>query len=239
MGRAPALIAILAFAACGEDVSNGDAGVDDAHPGAIDADLVNFSFTGTFLDWDSTTTAPCPIVGAKWYATYDDSRVAITDADGAFSIRLASYTPLLDVVPPANASGCANGSYPQHGIAIAPPAVVAAGGAFQARSMTTARLSTFFASIGTPFDPARGHLLVHVNGVPRSLSITGNHGLPQTFDGAVWTAGDAGRDVFFPNIEITGTTPMTTVAVTGGNALGLGAVPIAAGAFTYMAVVLN
>jgi hypothetical protein len=204
-----------------------------------DADLVNFELTGTYLDWDSPAIVPCPIVDAKWYATYDDSRVAMTDANGRFSISLASYTPLLDIVPPDAPSTCASGRYELHGIAIAPPAVVRAGGTFIARSLTTARVASFYASFGAGFDANRGHLLIHVDGAPRTLTITGAHDPAQTFNGTTWGAGDLGSDVFFPNIELTGMTPMTTVTVAGGNALGLGSVPLAGGSITYMTVILN
>lgn len=200
---------------------------------------MNYTFSGRFLDWDATPAAPCPIVGAKWYATYDDTRVAVTDRDGAFAIRLASYTPLLDIEPPSEASACAGGTYGLHGIAIAPPAVVEAGGGFEARTMTSARAAAFYAGFGATFDATRGNLLVHVTGVPRALAVSGAHGPAQAFTGTAWQAGDTGRDVFFPNIELGGMMPMTTVTVTGGNAVGLGAVPLAAGAITYMAVILR
>lgn len=239
MGRASALIAVAVCAACDGSAARSDADLGDVGSAGVDADLVNFTFRGRYLDWDSTSAAPCPIVAAKWYATYDDSRVSVTDSEGVFSLRLAAYTPLLDVLPPAAASACAEGTYTLHGIAIAPPAVVAAGGELTARSMTTARIATFYASIGAAFDASRGHLLVHVNGPPRALAITGSHGPVQSFSGSAWSPGDSGTDVFFPNIELSGAMPTTTVTATGGNALGLGSVPLVAGAITYMPVVLR
>lgn len=225
MGRASALI-LLALAACDDAASPPDA--------APDADLVDFAFTGTFLDWDS----PCPIAGATWTATYDDQRTTTTDASGAFTLSLASYTALVDVTPPAERSACAGGTYALPGIAIAPPAVSLANGVVVARSMTQSRVATFYAAIGAPFDPTRGHLLVHVNGTPRAFSIAEPHAAPQASDGSAWSAGDTGADVFFPNIEIP-LSKRATVTVAGGNAIGLGAVQLAPGAITYMTVILR
>lgn len=236
MGRAPALIGLglgFALAAC-------DGTSDHLDAGAADADLVSFPFTGTYLDWDSTAAAPCPIAGATWTARYDDTRVATTDDAGRFTMSLASYTPLLDVAPPAAPSACAGGSYQLRALAIAPPAVVLAGGTFTARAFTPARAATFYASFGAAFDLAHGNVLVHVNGAPRELSISSAHDPAQIFDGAVWAAGATGADVMFPNIELGGgATAMTTVSVAGGNALGLGSVPLEPGTITYMAVILR
>ncbi len=225
MGRAPALIA-LALAACDGTVSTPDA--------LVDADLVDFTFSGTFIDWDT----PCPIDGATWTATYDDHRTTMTDGTGAFTLALASYTALVDVTPPSEPSACTGGRYAIPGIAIAPPAVSLANGTFVARSLTEARAATFYASFGAAFEPTRGNLLIHVNGTPRAFSITEPHAPTQAFTGTAWSAGDTGVDVVFPNIEI----PMSqraTVTVAGGNAIGLGAVELVPGAITYMTVILR
>ena len=80
MGRASALSALLLASACGSSgQSNADAGTDST----IDASLVFFPVTGAYIDWDATSAAPCPIVGAKWFAHYDDTHVAMTDANGS------------------------------------------------------------------------------------------------------------------------------------------------------------
>lgn len=229
MGRAPALIAV-AVAAC-----DGTGATPDAAP---DADLVDFTFTGTFVDWDATTAAPCPIAGATWTATYDDQRTTTTDETGAFILALASYTALVDVTPPAGPSTCAGGTYAIPGIAIAPPAVSLAGGVVVARGLTQARAATFYAAFGAAFDPMRGNLLIHVNGTPRAFAIAEPHAPEQAYSGTSWSAGDTGVDVMFPNIEI----PMSrraTVSVSGGNAVGLGAVQLAPGTITYMTVILR
>lgn len=229
MDRAGALI-LLGIAACGDGGSSPDA--------AADANLVDFAYTGTLLDWDSAGITPCPVVGATLTATYDDQRTTTTDAAGRFTLGLASYTPLVDIVPPAEASSCAGDGYALPLIAIAPPAVSLAGSLIEARAMTRKRVTSFFAALGTPFDPARGHVLVHVNGTPRAFSIAEPHAAAQAFDGTAWSAGDTGRDVFFPNVEIPAPA-RATVTVAGGNAIGLGAVQLAPGAITVMTVILR
>lgn len=237
MGRAPALIALLA-AACGDPdppvLAGPDAGGEDAPP---DADLVNFRFTGTYLDWDSTAAAPCPIAGARWTARHDGSRTATTDDAGAFTLALASYLVELDVEPPAEASPCAAppGRYDLPAAAIVPPAVFHAGGRFVARSPTMARAAAFYASFGAAFDATRGHLLVHLDGPPRAVSISAPHAPAQAWDGAAWAAGATGADVFFPNVDLTGDEP-ATVTIAGG-AIGAGSVVLPAGALTFMTVI--
>jgi hypothetical protein len=228
MGRTQALILAAMLSACDKPGAVADAPPVAADAASSDADLVDFAFTGTLLDWDSTASSVVPIANAVWTATYDSSRVATTDANGVFTIRLASYTPLLDVVMPPSSD------YAIDAIAIAPPAVFYAGGTFTARAMTTTRVTTFYASVGEPFDATKGALLVHVDGEPRTVSITGDHAAAQAFDGSTWAPGASGQDVFFPNIALGGDEPMTTVTTTG--ALGTGSVPLAPGKLTYMAI---
>ncbi len=136
-------------------------------------------------------------------------------------------------------SECANpqSSYSIPGLAISQPAVFYGGGAFTARSLTNARVATFYAGFGSTFDSTRGALLVHVDGSQHVVSIDYAHGAVQSFDGTTWESGDSGLDVFFPNIDLSGGT-MTTVSVAGG-ATGTGSVPLAAGTITYMAVIGN
>jgi hypothetical protein len=243
MGRAPALIVALIGACSSRSGTHApDAAIADSTADAAsgsDADLVDYPFTGAFLDWDSTTAAPCPIVGATWAAHYDASRTTTTDASGTFTLTLASWLNILDVTPPAGASACASpsASYTIPGIAIPTPAVIHAGGAFEARSLTTARVATFYASFGATFDASRGQLFVHVDGAPRAVSISYPSGPAQAFDGNAWGTGATGVDVFFPNIDLSGGM-MPAVTVDGG-ATGTGGVPLAAGSITYMTVITN
>ncbi len=239
MGRAPTLIAALLATAC--DASSNvtaDAASPDV-PAIPDADLMSYPFTGAMLDWDSTTAAPCPIVGAEWVTQYDTSRVGITDANGAFTMPLTSYTQLVDIEPPATTTTCTipPSSYQLRGLAIVPPAIHYGGGHFVARSLTMARAASFYASFGASFDTTRAHMLVHVDGPPRAVSITRAHAGAQAFDGTSWAAGSSGIDVYFPNIDLTGGA-MTIVSVAGG-AIGTGSVSLPAGKILYLTVIAN
>lgn len=242
MGRAPALTLLAAIAsACdgnADDVARPDATID-AVPDAMppDTDFINFPFTARFLDWDSTASTPCPIVGATWTVRFDKSRVATTDVNGTLTIPLTNYLPLLDITPPAAASTCTNpnSTYTIPGIAVAPPAVVLAGGNYVVRSLTMARVASFYGAVGAPFDATRGNLFVHVDGESRAVSISSPHAPVQVFDGDSWGPGATGTDVFFPNIELAANA-MTIVTVAGG-AFATGAVPLAPGAITYMTVI--
>lgn len=218
------------------DASQADAAAID---GPADADFVNFPFSGLYVDWDSTASAPCGIAGATWTVKYDASRVATTDSAGAFTIPLTNYLALLDIEPPSTASTCTTPSstYTIPGIAVAPPAIVLRGVDYVARSLTTARVATFYAQIGAAFDTTRANLLVHVVGPERAISISAPHAAAQRFDGATWSAGAMGTDVYFPNIEIP--SPSVTIVTVDGGALGTGSVPLAAGAITYMTVIVD
>ncbi len=212
---------------------------DDAGPDAY-AGPCGFYFyqlTAAFLDWDSTTAAPCAITGSRWYV-HLDPRYGTTDASGMLAICLASNNPELDIHPPT-ASTCTTPSstYSIPGLAVATRSVADAGGAFVARSLDDARIGPFYAGFGSTFAATKGQLFVHVNGAPRAVAIAAPHDAVQAFDGTAWASGDTGGDVFFPNIDLgAGTT--TDVSVAGG-ALGTGSVPLVAGTITYMAVVVN
>lgn len=238
---------LLAVAAChtssarsrdgGPDApGDGSGATVDAYAGPCGTRF--FEFSGTFLDWDSTSASPCPIAGSKW-TIYFDTRSVTTDATGSLAICLAPNDPRLDVAPPVASSSCATtpGAYTVPGIAIATRAVVDGGGVFVARAMTSARLASFFTQVGSSFDPGKGDLLVHVDGPPAAVTISSSHDTEQTFDGTGWGSGDTGEDVFFPNIDLSGGN--TTDVFVSGGAQGTGAVPLAPATITYMAVLTN
>jgi hypothetical protein len=244
MGRTPALIAISIATGCpspAHHVTDAAIAVDGPPDVALpaDADLVDYSVTGEYLDWDSTTLVPCPIVGATWTVTYDNTRVATTDSTGSFTISLTSYYVEMDVEPPSVATTCTTpqSQYDLRAHAIVPPAVHYAGGHFVARSLTADRVSTFYAAIGSAFDVTRGNLLVHIDGPQRAVSITSPHAAEQAFDGSQWSAGATGTDVYFPNIDLSGGAA-TTVTV-AGSAIGAGSVTLVAGKIFLMTVITN
>nr|MBA3821890.1 hypothetical protein [Deltaproteobacteria bacterium] len=122
------------------------------------------------------------------------------------------------------------------GLAVANPAVIQAGGFWSGRTFTSARQATVFQMAGLTFDPAKAHVVVHVDGTPRAVAILATHGTAQAFSGTAWAPGESGRDVFFPNVDIGGGS--TTVSVVGG-AVGTGSIPLQAGTITYATVLAN
>ncbi len=98
-----------------------------------------------------------------------------------------------------------------------------------ARTFTVARAPDF------AYRASAAQVLVHVDGTPRAVSLDVAHDPAQAFTTA-WAAGDAGANVFFPNVDPAA--GATTIAVTG-DSLGAGSVPVAAGTFTYVTVIAN
>lgn len=242
MGRASALIAAAIAAGCGSsnpvlDASATGDGADEPIDAALDADLVDHDVSGTYLDWDSTTAAPCPIVGAKLTVYYGGGRTATTDMNGDFTISLAPYLPRFDIEEPTTASSCADGVYQLPGMVFASGLIQWDGVHVVMRSLTTARLETFYAAIGAPFAPTRGQLFVHIAGPPRAVSISSPHDALQAFDGATWSPSDTGSDVFVPNIDLS-TSAWTTVTI-AGDAVGAGSIELVPGTITYITVITN
>jgi hypothetical protein len=114
--------------------------------------------------------------------------------------------------------------------------VILAGGFFSGRAFTVARQTTFFQSVGAPFDATKAQVFVHVNGMPRAVSIAAAHGTTQAIVATTWGAGDTGHEVFFPNVEVSGGTTMLTVA---GGAIGTGSIPLVAGTITNVSVLVR
>ena len=198
------------------------------------------SFTGDIVDWDSTDASFCGVFGAKWTVRSDTACTSSTPPNGRFQLQIPRQPQtLVDIAPPAAASGCpglAGMLYQLPGVAIASDAVIAGGGAFSARAMVAGRVTSMFTQIGQPLDTGRGQLVVHVGGTPRAVSISAGHAATQRFDGTSWAAGDTGRDVFFPNVDLSG--GAVTVTMTGAS-VGTGSYTLEAGKLTYIAVIAN
>ena len=234
-----ALLAVVlaAASACGDD-GNGPA---DA---PITVDIDNGScgdelrFTGEYVDWD-TDTSFCGINDAS-IIVQGDGAMDSTAPNGRFDLCIpgGNNVVLLDVTPPTGNSQCAvpPAAYTLPGIIVADPAAIRAGAFFSARNFTTARQQTFFQSIGQTLDPTKAQVFVHVDGMPRAVSLDAAHGAAQAVVQGAWAAGDTGTDVFFPNVDVGAGS--TTLSVAGG-AIGTGTIPLAAGTFTYVTVAVR
>jgi hypothetical protein len=221
-------LVLLAIAAC--DCSGGH-GTPDGTP--VDAPCV--PFMAEYVDWNSSNTGSfCGILMATW-TIHGTTTVDHTAPNGRVILCLPDEDKVtLDVTPPTAGSQCTvptGQTYNIAGTAIVDKAVLAAGGQYSARVFTMMVAQTF------NFNPAKAHVLVFVTGTPRPVSLTGNHDTAlQYTDATGWVAGNAGTYVYFPNID---PTPGTATVSMTGTAVGVGDIPLTAGAFTYVSVVAN
>jgi len=209
------------------DTATDTAVVADAGPCGADT-----SFTGEYIDWDSTTTTFCGIYKATWQVHGDPTRQSITPPNGRFQLCVPSgAVTRVDIIPPTGASGClsAPGSYAAPGIAVADPAAIARGGVFSARAYTTARRDAFFTAAGLVYDATKAQIVVHL-ATAATVSSAATHDATQAWSGTAWSASANGLDVFLPNVTIpAGGT--TSVSVAGGRTV---TVPVAADTITYV-----
>jgi hypothetical protein len=231
-GALVAVACVAACAACGDDAARDASITIDIDNGSC-GDQINF--TGELVDWDNDTSF-CGVFDAL-FEVQGGGAMDRTAPNGRFEgicVPNAAVT-LLDVTPPAGTSQCATPAspYPMAGIAVANKAVILAGGFFSIRMFTEARRTSFFQAAGLIFDPTKAQVFVHVDGTPRAVSIAAAHGATQAVSGTTWGPGDTGHEVFFPNVDPGGGSTMLMVA---GGAIGTGSIPLAAGKFTYLAV---
>lgn len=210
---------VAACTACGDDGST----VQDAAVDTIpDPCAPEMTFTGEYVDWDSTTTAFKGIFGAKFTHRTDTTKTSSTAPNGRFLMCIPAADAMVDVAPMAGSDYIA-------GAVVVNKAVVTSGAMLSYRSFTTTRAQAF------GFLPALAHVYVHVEGGIRTIGTAAPAQVKKTLSGAAWTDGDAGTDVYLGNIDPAGGTTLLTV--TGGNAIGAGSIPLTAGAFTYVTVV--
>ncbi len=228
-----ALLGFVVLVGCSDD-ANRDASVDIDNGSCGD----QVRFTGEYVDWDDHT-AFCGIKDA----TLDVAGGATSNTapNGRFDLCLpgANVNTTLTITQPTAASQCTQPAsmYTAPTIIYASKAVIKGGGFFSARSITVARLPTFFTQISQTYDPAKAMVVVHVNGAtPRAVSLSGEHGAPQAVTGAAWAAGDTGTDVVFPNVAVG--TGKAKLSIAGGG-LGEGDVPVSAGTITNVALIAN
>lgn len=218
----------LALAACGDDGAK-DASVDIDNGSCGD----QLHFTGELVDWD-TQTSFCGIKDATIEVA--GGAMSTTAPNGRFDLCLPGGDKFtkLTVTFSAAASECATpmSTYTTPTIVYADHGVIKAGGFYSARSITMARLPTFFTSIQQTFDPTMGQVFVHESGTPAKLTLAGDHGAPQVANTSGWVAGDTGADVFFPNVAVGD----IKIQIAGGGT-GETTIPVIAGTITNVAVI--
>lgn len=218
--------------ACGDD----GAGPVDASAPPVDIDNGScgdqIRFTGEYVDWDSDASF-CGINGAL--IEVPNGSMDSTAPNGRFDLCIPDApTTRLDVTQPTAMSQCTTppATYTIPTILVANKAVIQSGAFFSARAFTTMRQTSFFMSVGG-FDATKAQVHVRVEGAPRAVQITAAHGTTQAVTTTAWAAGDTGKEVFFPNVDVGGGTTMLTVT---GGALGTGSIPLVAGTITNVTV---
>jgi hypothetical protein len=224
--------ALVLVAACSDGNNKPKDAAVDAAPDAGTCPTNRF-FTGELVDWDSGTAMEgfCGIFMAQFTVHDSPTITSSTNPNGRFEVCVPSATATrVDLTPPTGQSECTNplSSYSMPGITMADPGVIASGMLISMRNFTVARAP----SVLTP-NPADAHVFVHVDGPQAAVSLSGTSGAPQAFDGTTWAPGATGVNVFFPNVQITGS---VSVSMTGATA-GAGPVLLEAGHITYVTLV--
>ncbi len=228
-------IVLLVTAACGGCGDDGGGAVD-ATP-VIDIDNgqcgTQLRFTGELVDFDSSEASFCGVNGAKFEAGAMTSNTA---PNGRFDLCVDKTSVTnVTVTPATTMSGCSSmpGTYNLPIIAVASPATIQAGAFFSGRAFTMQRESTLFTAVGAAFDASKAQVIVHVDGAQRGVALLASHATTQAFNGTTWAAGETGKDVFFPNVDVASGSTMLTVV---GGAIGTGSIPLQAGKLTLVAV---
>ena len=227
-----ALVVVGTLAGCGDDGNK--PAVDAAADAAIDTPTgtcgADAAFTGEVVDWDATNAKFCGVFGAT-VTVRGAARTDMTNPNGRFELCLAHQPQtVIDVAFSATPSECTTprDTYPVPAVLIADQSIVNSNMVLSARAMTGMRQTSMFTQVGAPYDAAKGQLIVHTLGTPGAVSITAAHDTSQAFDGGAWAAGDAGSDVFFPNVA-PGATQVSASNMTFN-------VTVEAGKYTYLTV---
>ena len=209
-------LVLTACSACGDDGPN-DASVDTIP----DPCAPEMTFTGEYVDWDSSGTAFMGIFGATFTHRTVTTKTSMTAPNGRFMMCIPAMDAFVDVTPMAGSNYIA-------GAVVVNRAVVSSGAVLSYRSFTSTRAQAF------GFLPALAHVYVHVDGPARTIGTAAPAQVKKTFTGTTWVDGDMGSDVYLGNIDPTSGTTLLTV--TGGAATGAGSIPLTAGTFTYVTV---
>jgi hypothetical protein len=220
------LCGTAALAGCGDDNpalpdARGDAAIDaagDAGPCGADRFV-----TGELVDLDSTTAQLMGVFNARFTVEGMPARTATTAPNGRFELCVPAASAMtFDVDGP--------GAYLDGKAYLEAEAL--GGRPLSFRAYTEARGSMLYA-----FDAGLGHVLVFLAGDRSDLTLDRQHGPPLSGndddgDGAfTWAAGNSGRYVLFPNVDVS--SPTITL---GGDTSGPHLIPVMAGKLTLVAI---
>lgn len=178
-------------------------------------------FTGEFVDWDNEQVF-CGIFGAQ-FQERGGAGADSTAPNGRFDLCLPAATDraLLDVTPSAVPSECTTpaSTYRLSAIAVADREVILRGGFWSGKNVTADRELT----LGAALEPGKAHVLVHVPGGGRAVTLDAEHGAPI----------EAGPEhTLFPNLA-----PGTAQVDLAGGAFGAGEIPLEADRITELTLV--
>lgn len=214
----------LALGACG----GGDPALDGPPPdvsnGACGSML---RFAGEYLDWDSGDANFCGIFGAEFAVQDSAARTDITPPNGRVELCIPDAAFVyVDITPPSTESQCSTPpqlKYLMSGIAVLAKPALTAGATWSGRAFVTGRQAV---------DATKAHVLVHVIGTPRAVSIGAAHGEAQARVNDMWSVGNVSNDVFFPDVDPSG----GTTTLVAGTIVGAVPVPLVAGKLTSITV---
>ncbi len=192
------------------------------------------SFQGEYVDWDSTASQFCGILGATYTVAGSATGVS-TPPNGRLMATVPPGVVEIDIVPPSDPSQCASsgsGVYDNPGLIALDPILVGSGVQYSTRAFTTDRRTSMFAQLGLTYDPSAAQVLVNVLGTASAPQVAAAHDAAAAFDGSAWGSGNDGIYVFFPNVD----TSVEHTTLTATNYAQTLSLPVIAGTFTYAAV---
>lgn len=221
------LVLCLSISACNDpgelpgDATKPPPDVDNGNCG----DLLRF--TGEYVDWDSSRSAFCGILGAR-FSSVDGGGVDNTAPNGRFDLCVRNQAlSLVEIGRSTQVSQCSMpaGSYALPALAVVSKDVILAGGAWSGRAFVMGRQAV---------DTAKAQVFVHVHGSARDVSLGAAHGPAQArSDTGGWAAGSMGQEVFFQDVEIGN--GKTTISAAG--AVVPAEIPLEAGTITNVTIV--
>ena len=219
---------LMLCAACG-----GGSGSQDAAPdidnGACGAML---RFQGEYVDWDNDKSF-CGIFNAQVTVEGVSGSPHSLPPNGRIDVCVPDQaTTLSDIAPPASPPPCLTDTthnYTLPALAVANKAVILEGVVWSGRNFVQGRETV---------QAGKAHVYVHISGPARAVSLDAahSHGPTQAVTTDTWAPGDAGHEVFIPDVDPAGGTATLSVA---GGATGAGAIPLVADKITTLTVITH
>lgn len=215
---APLTLALVTACNGGDD--------DGADAGPADPCAPEMTFTGELLDWDSGTSSVgfLGVAGATVVIPTDTTKQALTAPNGRWELCVAPKDDVAELFPAAASTYIKGRIIVSKNIQQGVPTL-------SLRTFTATRAADF------GFDDTKAHVFVHVLGGERTVAMTSafTPQTMQTFANGAWSAGNTGTDLYFGNINATGTAD-ASITVSGGEWTGPTTFPIGMGEFTFVTI---